>query len=71
MASVLGTAVSALDRAGTFAVVVLAALPAAQNVFTYAQRYRVAEPIARDSVLFSTVLAVPVVLVIAALLAPR
>ena len=71
IAWVLATAVFGLDRAGTFAVVVLAALPAAQNVFTYAQRYRVAEPIARDSVLFSTVLAVPVVLVIAALLAPR
>lgn len=71
IAWVLATAVFRLDAATTFAVVVLAALPVAQNVFTYSQRYRVAEPIARDSVLVSTLFAVPVVLIIAALLAPR
>lgn len=71
IAWVLATAVFRLDAETTFAVVVLAALPVAQNVFTYAQRYRVAEPIARDSVLVSTLLAVPVMLLIAALLGPR
>lgn len=53
-----------------FAVVILAALPAAQNVFNYAQRYERGEIIARDVVLITTVLCVPVLLVIAALLAP-
>ncbi len=60
-----------LDEAQTFAVVVLAALPTAQNVFTYAQRYRIAESLARDTILITTILAMPVMLVIAALLAPR
>lgn len=60
-----------LDAAGTFAMVVLAALPVAQNVFTYAQRYRLAEPLARDAVLVSTLLSVPTMLIVAALLAPR
>lgn len=53
-----------------FAVTVLAALPAAQNVFNYAQRYERGEILARDVVLITTALAVPVLLVIAALLAP-
>ncbi|MGW0758827.1 AEC family transporter [Streptomyces sp. NPDC002814] len=49
-------------------VVVTSALPAAQNLFTYASRYRVAERLARDSILLSTVLSVPVLVVVAALL---
>ncbi len=53
-----------------FAVVILAALPVAQNVFNYAQRYERGEIVARDVVLITTVLCVPVLLVIAALLAP-
>jgi predicted permease len=53
-----------------FAVTVLAALPAAQNVFNYAQRYERGEILARDVVLITTALAVPVLLVVAALLAP-
>lgn len=44
------------------------ALPAAQNLFTYAGRYRVAETLARESILLSTILAVPVLVVVAALL---
>ena len=60
-----------LDAAGVFAIVILAALPTAQNVFNYAQRYRVAEPIARDAVFATTILAVPAMIAIAALLAPR
>ena len=71
IAWVLATFVFRLDPAGVFAMVVLAALPVAQNVFTYAQRYRVAEPLARDAVLVSTLLSVPAMLIIAALLAPR
>ncbi|MEV2212828.1 AEC family transporter [Streptomyces sp. NPDC050997] len=49
-------------------VVVTSALPAAQNLFTYASRYGVGERLARDSILVSTVLAVPVLVVIAAVL---
>jgi malonate transporter len=49
---------------------VLAALPSAQNVFNYAQRYDRGEILARDTVLITTVLSVPVLLVVAALLAP-
>ncbi|MBQ0846891.1 AEC family transporter [Streptomyces sp. NPDC057621] len=49
-------------------VVVTSALPAAQNLFTYASRYRVGEVLARESILLSTMLAVPVLVVIAALL---
>jgi predicted permease len=52
-----------------FAVVVLAALPTAQNVFNYAQRYERGEIFARDVVLVTTVLCVPVLVLIAALLA--
>jgi len=54
-----------------FTVVVLAALPSAQNVFNYAQRYGRGEILARDSVLLTTVLSIPALLLIAALLAPR
>ena len=66
-----GHFVIGLDGPRLFAVVVLAALPTAQNVFNYAQRYDRAEVFARDTVLVTTILAVPVLLVIAALLAPR
>jgi len=52
-----------------FVVTVLAALPAAENVFNYAQRYERGEVLARDVVLITTVLSVPVLFVIAALLA--
>jgi malonate transporter and related proteins len=53
-----------------FAIVTLATLPSAQNVFNYAQRYERGEIIARDTVLITTVLCVPVLLVVAWLLAP-
>jgi len=49
-------------------VVVTSALPAAQNLFTYASRYRVGEALARESILLSTILSVPVLVLIAALL---
>ncbi|MFF9027726.1 AEC family transporter [Streptomyces iakyrus] len=49
-------------------VVVTSALPAAQNLFTYASSYRVGEVLAREAVLLSTVLAVPVLVVVAAVL---
>jgi malonate transporter len=50
------------------AVTVVAALPTAQNVFTHAVRYGRAEILARDSIFVSTLLSVPVLLLIAGLL---
>lgn len=52
-----------------FAVTVLAALPSAQNVFNYAQRYERGVILARDVVLLTTIGAIPVLAIIAALLA--
>ena len=70
IAWLVGRFVFSLDDQHLFGVVVLAALPSAQNVFNYAQRYGRAEILARDAVLFTTIGSLPVVLVIAALLAP-
>jgi predicted permease len=61
----------ALGAEQLFAVVVLATLPSAQNVFNYAQRYDRGVILARDTVLVTTVLSVPVLLVVAVLLAPH
>ncbi|GAA0659399.1 AEC family transporter [Streptomyces thermocarboxydovorans] len=48
-------------------VVVTSALPAAQNLYTYAATYGVGERLARDAILISTALSVPVLVVVAAL----
>jgi len=53
-----------------YAVVVLGALPAAQNVYVVASRYDQAELLARDAVFWSTILSVGSLLGIAALLGP-
>jgi len=58
-----------LDDHALFVAVVLAALPTGQNVFNYAQRYRRGETLARDAVLLSTLLSLPVIVIVAALLA--
>lgn len=58
-----------LDDHELFVAVVLAGLPSAQNVFNYAQRYATAVVVARDTVLVTTVLSVPVLVAVAALLA--
>jgi predicted permease len=50
-----------------FAAVVVAALPTAQNIFTYAVRYRREVNLARDAIFVSTFASVPVILAIAAL----
>lgn len=49
----------------TYAVTVLAALPTAQNVFLYAQRFGTGLTLVRDATFLSTVLCVPVLLTIA------
>ncbi|WP_320778646.1 AEC family transporter [Streptomyces sp. CRN 30] len=64
----LAAGVFGLRGAHLLDVVVTSALPAAQNLFTYASQYRVAERLARDAVLLSTVVSVPVLVVVAALL---
>ncbi|GAA2550679.1 MULTISPECIES: AEC family transporter [Streptomyces] len=64
----LAAGVFGLRGAQLLDVVVTSALPAAQNLFTYASRYRVGETLAREAILVSTVLSVPVLVVVAALL---
>ncbi|WP_439946360.1 AEC family transporter [Streptomyces sp. BBFR109] len=64
----LAAGVFGLHGAPLLDVVVTSALPAAQNLFTYAGRYQVGETLARESILLSTLLSVPVLVTIAALL---
>lgn len=64
----LATSIFGLRGAPLLDVVVTSALPAAQNLFTYASRYRVGQVLARESILLSTMLSVPVLVVVAALL---
>ncbi len=69
LAWAVGRFVFGLDGHALFVAVVLAALPTGQNVFNYAQRYRRGEVLARDAVLLSTLLSLPVIVLVAALLA--
>ncbi|KJK40992.1 membrane protein [Streptomyces variegatus] len=64
----LAAGVFGLHGASLLDVVVTSALPAAQNLFTYASSYQVGEVLAREAILLSTVLAVPVLVVVAAVL---
>lgn len=57
-----------LDPHSLYVVTVLAALPSAQNVFIYAQRYGVAETVARDTVFLTTLGSLPILFAIALLL---
>ena len=52
-----------------FAAVVTSALPTAQNVFVAASRYRTGLTVAKDTVLITTVVAVPALVGVAVLLA--
>lgn len=70
VAFVLARFVFGLDAHQVFVLTTLGGLPAAQNVFNYAQRYGAAVPVARDVVLLTTVGAVPVLVAVAALLHP-
>ncbi len=58
-----------LDSTALFAAVVVAAMPTAQNVFIVASRYQIGLVSAQDTVLITTVVAVPVMLAVAQLLA--
>ncbi|MCH1881981.1 AEC family transporter [Agrococcus sp. ARC_14] len=59
-----------MDDHLVYACTVMAALPSAQNMYQYALRYDRATVITRDIVLLTTVMALPVMLVIAWLLKP-
>ncbi|NMR18729.1 AEC family transporter [Cellulomonas fimi] len=67
LALVIGRALG-LEGPALLAVVTMAALPTAQNVLVYAIQYGRGQPLARDAGVLTTALAVPVLLVIAAVL---
>jgi malonate transporter len=68
LAFALGRWVAGLDGVALLAVTITSALPTAQNVFVYATAYDRGTGLARDVVLLSTVLSVPVLVGIALLL---
>ncbi|MDJ0318472.1 AEC family transporter [Arthrobacter antibioticus] len=68
VAFLLGHFALGMSGAGLFAVVVAAALPTAQNVYVTAQRYQVSVTVAKDTVLATTVLAIPAMFAVAFLL---
>lgn len=61
--------VFSLSPGDVLVVVVLAALPTAQNVFNYSQRYGIGEPISRDTVFLTTLGCLPVLVIVTLLLA--
>jgi malonate transporter and related proteins len=67
-AYLLARYVVGLQPAELLAVTVVAALPTAQNVFTFAVRYGQGEVLARDAIFITTIGSVPVLLLIAGLL---
>ncbi|MFS0703170.1 AEC family transporter [Cellulomonas sp. 179-A 9B4 NHS] len=64
----LGSALG-LPPHALLAVTAMAALPTAQNVLVYAMQYRHGESLARDAGLITTLLCVPVLLIVSAVLA--
>ncbi|MBP2412536.1 putative permease [Arthrobacter stackebrandtii] len=68
VAFLLGHFALGLGGAELFAVVIAAALPTAQNVYVTAQRYQVGVAVAKDTVLLTTVLAIPAMFGVAFLL---
>ncbi|WP_024818396.1 AEC family transporter [Arthrobacter sp. 31Y] len=58
-----------MDGHALFAVVVTSALPTAQNVFVAANRYQSGITVAKDTVLITTIVAVPAMIAVALLLA--
>lgn len=57
-----------ISPADIFAVVALAALPTAQNIYNYAQRFRSGEVLARDTIFITTFGSLGIMLLVAALL---
>lgn len=58
-----------LEGQHLLAAVLLAALPSAQNAYNFASRYQRGLVLSRDTILVTTILAVPILVIIAALLA--
>ncbi|MDJ0377322.1 AEC family transporter [Cryobacterium sp. PH31-L1] len=70
IAYLFGHFVFDLGGAQLFAVVAVSALPTAQNIFNFASRYdRAFVVVTRDTVLLTTILSMPALIVVAALLA--
>lgn len=69
IAWLFGRFVFGLGGADLFAVVAVSALPTAQNIYNFAARYERGEVVARDTILVTTIAAIPALLVVAALLA--
>ncbi len=69
IAWLLATFVFQLDHDGILTATVLASLPTAQNVFVSASRYNTGLVVARDTVLITTILAIPAMIAVAGLLA--
>ncbi|GAA5228253.1 AEC family transporter [Paeniglutamicibacter antarcticus] len=69
VAWVLAVWVFGLDSDAVFASVIMAALPTAQNIFVTASRYERGIVLAKDTVLLTTVVAVPAMMAIPLLLA--
>jgi predicted permease len=69
VAFLIGMYALGLGRHDLLAVTVIAALPTAQNIFTFAVRYDRGVILARDMIFAATVLSVPVILIITWLLA--
>ncbi|MFC3398060.1 AEC family transporter [Microbacterium amylolyticum] len=67
-AYVVGRFIFGLDGHALLVVVVLGALPTAQNIFNYAQRYGIGYTLSRDAVFLTTFLCVPVLFVAVVLL---
>ncbi|WP_028708338.1 AEC family transporter [Propionicicella superfundia] len=65
VAFVLSRFVFALGPAEVLAVTVAAALPSAQNIFVISDRYGFARLMARDAIFWTTLLSVPVIIVLA------
>lgn len=68
IAYLLGHFALGMDGAQLFAVVIAASLPTAQNVYVTAQRYQRGLTVAKDTVLATTILAIPAMFVVAILL---
>lgn len=68
IAGMLGYFIFHMTGAALLAVVVLGALPTAQNVLTYALRFRTNETLARDAGAVSTLLSFPVLILITVVL---
>lgn len=70
VAWLVATYVFGMGQAEVYAATVLAGLPTAQNMYQYALRYRTGEVVTRDTILLTTLLALPVTLTIALVLHP-